>query len=171
MAWVARGARQGGSDDSSIRIESRDLYTLTKQLQGVDRKLATAMKAEMRQVAEPIRARVADEASWSKRIPGATKVSTRFTARTQQVIITVNRAQAPHARPLENDGKEGFFTHPLPVKTARTRRGRLRQSLKSHTVKQRARPFFAKAIKSQDRRIDRAIEQVARNFERQAGFR
>jgi hypothetical protein len=170
MPRVGRGARQGGSDDSSIRIDSSDLYKLTKQLENVDKKLATAMKREMRQVAEPIRSRVAAEASWSKRIPKATKVSTRFTAKTQQVIITVNRAQAPHARPLENDGKEGFFTHPIPVKAASTRRGRLKQAVKSHTVKQRSRPFFAKGISSQDHRIDAAIEAVARDFERQAGF-
>jgi hypothetical protein len=123
MARVARGARQGGSDDSSIRFESPDLYKLTKDLQAVDRKLAVEMKKQMRKVAEPIRARVASEASWSKRIPGATKVSTRFTAKTQQVIITVNRKQAPHARPLENDGKEGFFTHPDPGEDGRYPQG------------------------------------------------
>lgn len=147
-----------------------DLYALTKRLEGVDRKLATAMKREFRRVAEPIRARVAAEASWSKRIPQATKVSTRFTAKTQAVIVTVNRKQAPHARPLEHEGQEGFFTHPIPVHAAGTRRGRLRQAVKSHEVKQKARPFFAKAINSEDSRIDAAIEAVARDFEKQAGF-
>lgn len=170
MARVERGARSGGADDSSIRIDTTDLYDLSKRLQGVDKKLATAMKREMRKVAEPIRARVASEASWSKRIPGATKVSTRFTARTQQVIVTVNRTQAPHARPLENEGREGFFKHPIPVRAAGSRRGRLRQAVKGNQVKQRARPFFAKAINSEDHRIDAAIEEVARDFERQAGF-
>lgn len=154
-----------------VRVESRDLYQLTKDLQAVDRKLAAEMKKHMRAVADPVRARVAAEASWSKRIPGATKVSTRFTAKTQQVIVTVNRAQAPHARPLENEGREGFFTHPIPVRSASSRRGRLRQALKSHEVKQRARPFFQKAIESQDHRIDAAIEQVARDFERKIGFK
>jgi hypothetical protein len=56
------------------------------------------------------------------------------------------------------------------VKTADTRRGRLKQAVKSHEVKQKARPFFAKAIESQDHRIDAAIEQVARDFERKLGF-
>lgn len=155
MARARRGA---------VQIESRDLYRLTKDLQGIDKKLATAMKAEMRKVAGPIRDRVAAEASWSKRIPQATKVSTRFTTKTQAVLITVNRKQAPHARPLENDGKAGTFTH--PVFGRRTRfRGR------PVTVKQPARPFFAKAVKASDYRIDRAIEQVAREFEKAAGFR
>ena len=151
--------RGGGID-----VSSTDLYKLTKDLQQVDKKLATAMKARMREVAEPIRKRVADEAAWSRRIPKATKVSTRFTARTQAVIVTVNRKQAPHARPLENAGRAGTFTHPLFGRTRRITGRRL-------LVKQQARPFFAKAIRASDHRIDAAIEQVARDFERAAGFR
>lgn len=171
MARVQRGQRQGGSDDSSIRIESRDLYALTKDLQAVDKKLAVEMKKQLRAVAEPVRRRVAQEAAWSKRIPSATKASTRFTKKTTAVLITVNRKQAPHARPLENDGREGFFTHPIPIRAASTRRGRLRQAVKGDQVKQRARPFFAKAIKSQDHRIDAAVEQVAAEFEKKLGFK
>lgn len=146
-----------------VEIQSRDLYKLTKDLQGVDRKLATAMKAEMRKVAEPIRQRVADEASWSKRIPKATKASTRFTAKTTAVLITVNRKQAPHARPLENDGKEGTFLHPVFGRKTRFR-GR------PVVTRQKARPFFAKAIKASDYRIDKAIDQVAADFEKRIGF-
>lgn len=163
MARVQRGARRGGSDDSAVRIDSPDLYKLTKDLQQVDKKLAVEMKKQMRAVAEPIRKRVADEASWSKRIPQATKVSTRFTAKTTAVLVTVNRKQAPHARPLENDGKQGTFTHPV---FARKTRFRGRPVL----AKQQARPFFAKAIKASDHRIDAAIEQVARDFEKKLGF-
>jgi hypothetical protein len=148
----------------AVRIESPDLHQLTRDLQAVDKKLAAGMKKQMRAVAEPIRVRVAAEASWSRRIPGATKVSTRFTARTQQVIVTVNRKQAPHARPLENAGKTGFFTHPVFDRKSRFLHRRV-------MVKQQARPFFAKAIESQDSRIDDAITQVARDFERQLGFR
>lgn len=148
----------------SVRIESRDLYKLTKDLQAVDKKLAVEMKKQFRAVAEPVRRRVADEASWSRRIPGATKVSTRFTAKTQAVIITVNRKAAPHARPLENDGKAGTFEHPLFARRTRIR-GR------AITVRQQARPFFAKAIKSQDSRIDAAVEQVAKDFESRLGFK
>lgn len=164
MPRVQRGARTGGSDDSAIVIDSPDLYDLTKQLQQVDKKLATGMKAEMRKVAEPIRRAVAAEASWSSRIPKATKVSTRFTARTQRVIITVNRKQAPHARPLENDGREGTFTHPVFDRRSRVLRRRV-------LVRQRARPFFAKAIKKQDHRLDAAMTQVAKDFEKKLGFR
>lgn len=169
MPGVNRGAWTGGADDSTIRIDSRDLYQLTKDLQNVDRKLAVEMKKQMRQVAGPIRDRVAQEASWSTRIPGATKVSTRFTARTQQVIVTVNRNQAPHARPLENAGEEGFFTH--PVFASKSRRGRLRQVVRGRMVQQRARPFFAKAIRASDHRIDAAIEQVAQDFEKKLRFK
>lgn len=148
----------------AIRIDSPDLYRLTKDLQQVDKKLATEMKAEMRKIAEPMRRAVAAEASWSRRIPQATKVSTRFTARTQQVIVTVNRRQAPHARPLENEGKEGTFLHPVFARKGRF----LRRPV---LTRQRARPFFAKAIKKQDHRIDAAITQVAKDFERKLGFR
>lgn len=153
-----------------VTAESRDLYELTNRLKGADKKWATEFKREIAKVAEPIRRRVAAEASWSRRIPGATKASTRFTKKTNTVIITVNRRLAPHARPLENDGKEGTFEHPVFV--SKTRRGRAAQVLgRKRTVRQQARPFFAKAIKSQDHRIDAAVEAVAADFERRLGFR
>jgi hypothetical protein len=169
---VQRGTRRGGSDDSSIRIDSRDLYAFSADLKAAGgAKLVTSFKRELKAVAEPVAARVRSQASWSKRIPGAVGVSTRFTKRTTAVLVTVNRKKAPHARPLENDGKAGFFTHPIPVKAAGTRRGRLRQAVKGNTVQQQARPFFAKAVKSQDHRIDAAVERVAKDFEKRAGFR
>lgn len=163
MPRVNRGAWAGGADDSSIQIVSRDLYQLTKDLQAVDRKLATEMKREFKAIAEPIRQAVANEASWSRRIPGATKVSTRFTARTQNVLITVNRRQAPHARPIENHGEEGTFRHPVFARTTRFLGRRV-------MAKQQARPFFGKAIKKQDYRIDGAVNAAAARFEKKLGF-
>lgn len=164
MPRVDRGAWGGGADDSSVRIDSRDLYQLTKDLQAVDRKLATEMKREFRAIAEPIRQAVATEASWSRRIPGATKVSTRFTKKTQNVIVTVNRKQAPHARPIENAGQEGTFRHPVFARKTRFL-GR------AVMAKQQARPFFAKAILKQDHRIDAAVDAAAARFEKKLGFK
>lgn len=159
-------ARGGG-----VRIESRDLYAFSHDLKAAGGpKLVASFKKELKAVAEPVARRVRAEASWSKRIPGAVGVSTRFTARTTAVLVTVNRKKAPHARPLENDGREGFFVH--PVFASKTRRGRAKQALTgSRNVRQQARPFFAKAVKSQDHRIEAAVEQVAKDFEKRAGFR
>lgn len=150
-----------------LRADSPDLYALAQRMRKTSPKLERLMKAEMRQVAEPLRRAVASEASWSTRIPKATKASTRFTKRTQQVIITVNRKQAPHARPINNDGRPGYFKHPVPVRVAGTVRGRARQALRGNTVWQKADPFFADAIRKSDGRQDQAIAQVARKFEQQ----
>ena len=98
-------------------------------------------------------------------------MNTRFTAKTTSISIVVNRKKAPHARPLENDGKPGFFTHPVPIRASGTRRGRLRQAVRGNTVKQKARPFFTPAIKSGDHNIDQAVLDAVKAIERKAGFR
>jgi hypothetical protein len=162
----------GRTHGGTVRVESPDLYKLVKDLDQVDKKIAREMKKEMRQAASPIVQRVrAEAATFSKRIPPAVKASTRFTKKTTSVLITVNARQAPHARPINNDGKPGFFTHPIPVKAASTRRGRLRQARKGDVVKQKARPFFYGPIVAADHDVEAAVQRAADRAMRQAGFR
>lgn len=139
-----------------MTADTRDLHKLAQDLRGADRKLEREMKREMAALGEPIRQAVVREASWSKRIGPATKVNTRFTKRTQNVIVTVNRNKAPHARPLENNGESGTFQHPTPNGGVAT---------------QQARPFFGKAVTSQDHRIDKQVNEAAERWERRLGFK
>ena len=156
----------------AVRVESKDLYRLVKDLDQIDKKIAREMKKEMRAAADPIVQRVRSEAAqFSKRIPPAVKASTRFTKKTTAVLITVNRKQAPHARPINNDGKAGFFTHPIPIRAAGTRRGRLRQSVRGDQVRQKARPFFYGPIVAADHDVEVAVQRAADRAMRQAGFK
>lgn len=162
----------GSSHGGTVRVTSPDLYRLVKDLDQVDKKIAREMKKEMRLAASPIVRRVqAEAAQFSKRIPPAVKASTRFTRKTSSVIITVNARQAPHARPINNDGKPGFFTHPIPIKAAGSRRGRLRQARKGDQVKQKARPFFYGPIVAADHDVEAAVQRAADKAMRQSGFR
>lgn len=163
----------GRAHSGTVRVESRDLYRLTKDIQALDggRKIVNEMKREMRAAAAPIVQRVqAEAATFSKRIPPAVKASTRFTKRTTQVLITVNAKQAPHARPINNDGKPGFFTHPVPVRAAATRRGRLRQAARGDVVKQKARPFFYGPIVAADHNVEAAVMRAADRALKRAGL-
>lgn len=156
-----------------LRVESKDdLYQLAKDLDQVDKKIAREMKKEMRAAADPIVQRVkAEAAQFSKRIPPAVKASTRFTKKTTSVLITVNAKQAPHARPINNDGNPGVFTHPIPIKAASSRLGRLKQARKGNQVQQKARPFFYGPIVAADHNVEAAVQRAADNAMRQAGFR
>jgi hypothetical protein len=51
-------------------------------------------------------------ASWSSRIPGATRLSVRFSRNPGIDVITDGR-RAPHASVYENEGREGMKAHPL----------------------------------------------------------
>lgn len=163
----------GSSKQGGVRVESKDLYALSKDIKALvgGNKIVNNMKREMRQAADPIVQKVRAEASFSKRIPPAVKASTRFTKKTTSVLITVNARQAPHARPINNDGKAGFFTHPIPIKAASSRRGRLRQARKGDQVRQKARPFFYGPIVAADHDVEAAVWRAADKALRQAGFR
>jgi hypothetical protein len=51
-------------------------------------------------------------ASWSTRIPAATRLSVRFSRNPGVDVITDGR-RAPHAAVYENEGKPGRLAHPL----------------------------------------------------------
>lgn len=147
--------RSGGG---VVSATSPDLYKLVKDLDQVDKKISREMKRDMRKGAEPIVHRVQAAAPVGKtgRIPRATKASTRFTKKTTNVIITVNARQAPHARPINNDDRPGFFEHPTP---------------QGGTAKQRAVNFFYRPIVSSQTDMDRVVQRAADKAMRQAGFR
>lgn len=72
-------------------------------------------------------------ASWSSRIPPATKLTSKLAGGNAGVSIIVNAKAAPHARVYENQGVNGFFRAPL-------------FGDREHWYPHRARPFFKPAI-------------------------
>jgi hypothetical protein len=112
----------------------------------------------LRQVAEPVLAKARQNASWSTRIPGATRISVGFGRRSAGVAITVSSVKAPHARPLENLGRQGNVRHPLFGNRERW-------------VSQRARPFLFPAMASADEALVRETGRVVDEVARKHGFR
>jgi hypothetical protein len=75
-------------------------------------------------------------ASWSTRIPNATRLSIRFSRGGPGVSVITDGARAPHAPLYENQGEQGVFSHPL-------------FGNRSHWYSQRARPFLGPALEAE----------------------
>ncbi|HEY3260335.1 MAG TPA: hypothetical protein VGJ95_08705 [Pseudonocardiaceae bacterium] len=105
----------------------------------------------LREAVEPIASDARARASWSGRIPGAIRVRTRQNSRGIAVSIRVSGKTAPHARPIEHEGKPGNFRHPVYA-DAKEPRGRWTW------VNQQARPFLAPAARAG---YDQVAEKVA----------
>lgn len=96
-------------------------------------------------------------ASWSSRIPGATRISVGFSKRTPGVALVVNRHKAPHARPYENQGKQGTFRSPV-------------FGNRDKWVDHQARPFLYKAAEPWMDDIDAEVGGVVDKVTREMGF-
>lgn len=141
-----------------IQFTSTDLHALYVDLKNVEGNLRVELRKGMTAVAKPIVAAVQREASWSTRIPGATKAKVSFAAKSAGVAITVNSKTAPEARPLENSGNSGSFRHPVFGDT-------------TSWVSQPAQPFFWAGVKAADTAIDKAMLAVMDAVAAKAGFR
>lgn len=125
-----------------------------KKLPDDVRKLVRPM---LRESASPALAEVKRNASWSSRIPGATKVGLRFNKRFTGVTLYVNRKSAPNARPIENKGKPGSFRHPVFGK--------------STWVSQTARPFFYGVAEHWQDEVNQNIGAVVDRVTKSHGFK
>jgi len=133
----------------------RQLVADLKEMEG-GKKQVTALRKTLKAAADPMAAQVKSNASWSKRIPGAVGVQVRFTAKRVGVSIFVSRKKAPHARPIENDGKTGTFTHPVFGKGK---------------AKQTARPFFFNQLAQHMPQVEQAVGKAIDEAAQAAGFR
>lgn len=117
------------------------------------RKLRPKLRVAGRVVADDAKVR----ASWSTRIPGATKVSTSFTARRPGVSVVVDRKKAPHARPFEHGGQPGEFRHPV-------------FGNREVWEPQAARPFLEPALEAKGDAAGRLITEAVDETTRDADF-
>lgn len=106
-------------------------------------------------------------AAWSKRIPGAIRVTARFSRKNQGVSIRVNAKKAPHGRPFEGIGTRGdTFRH--PVFGTGDRRGAHSQDT---WVSQKKRPFLAPAVEAHASDVREAVDNAIRDAARGLGWR
>ena len=139
-----------------MSIDRGQLQALIRDLGAIPPDLKRELRPGLRKAAQPAVARIRSNASWSSRIPGATKISTSF-GKTPGVTIRVNAAQAPHARPIEHDGQPGTFRHP-------------RWGDREHWYDQPARPFFYRAVQEKADQVTNAIGDAVMDAARRHGF-
>jgi hypothetical protein len=135
------------------------VHALVKDLRQLEdgKQQAAALRRRLKAAADPIRAQVRANASWSRRIPGAVSIGTKFTKRSTGVFIKVNSKRAPHARPLENNGQPGTFRHPVFGRDV--------------WVVQRARPFFFADTARHMPQVEQAAIEAINDAARAVGFR
>jgi HK97 gp10 family phage protein len=135
-----------------------EIRRLIDDMGKIPKDLKIKLRPGLREAGQIVRDRARLNASWSKRIPAATRVSVGFSKRNPGVAVQVNKNRAPHARPFEHDGRAGTFRH--PVFGHRDRRW----------VPQKARPFLAKALEEEAPAAERKIADVVDKVTRDAGF-
>lgn len=122
-------------------------------------KMPAALRSELRpalkeSAARPLAA-AKQNASWSRRIPGAIAVKVSFSAKSAGVYLRVSKKKAPHARAYEHGGKLGTFRH----------------RVYGHNVwvAERARPFLWPAaepwLEHTDELIGAVVDTVAHDFD------
>lgn len=135
-----------------------EILRLINDMGKIPKDLKVKLRPGLREVGQIVRDRARVNASWSKKIPPATRVSVGFTKRNPGVAVQVNKNRAPSARPFEHQGRAGTFRH--PVFGHRDRRWE----------EQRARPFLAKALEEKGPEAERKIADVVDKVTRDAGF-
>lgn len=123
----------------------RDLGRLIADFRAIPPDARRELRPELRRAVTPALQQMRAGASWSTRIPGATKITSSLAVLNPKVRIVVDPKRAPHAMPHENRGRHGWFRHPVFAN-------------RDVWVRQRARPFFYDPV---DRDSDRMAEQIA----------
>lgn len=135
-----------------------EIRRLIDDLGKIPKELKAELRPGLRKAGEAVRDQARVNASWSKTIPPATRVSVGFTKRNPGVSVQVNKNRAPSARPLENRGQQGIVRHPT-------------FGHKDRWVSQPARPFLAPAAQEKAPEAERDIADVVDKVTRHAGFK
>lgn len=143
-------------------VQSADLRSLYVKLKGTEGNLRVVLRRRLSTAAQPAVDAVKAAASFSSRIPGATKAKPSFSAKASQVAVIVDQKKAPEARVLENNGKDGTFRKPVFGRTDRN----------GHRVwaDQKAQPFFGRAINRQAGAMNEEMSKILDDVAKQAGF-
>jgi hypothetical protein len=138
-----------------MTVGRAQLQALIRDLGAIPPDVDRGMRQGIRRAAQPALQRIRQNASWSRRIPAATRLSTSNVR--AGVTIRVNANQAPHARPYENNGSPSTFRHPV-------------YGNREVWVSQAARPFFYRGIEATADQIRDAIGDVVTDAAKRHGF-
>jgi hypothetical protein len=133
-----------------------ELQRLIRDLGSLPPDLRKELRPALRKAAHPVLMEMRSNASWSTRIPPATRIATSLaSASGAGVTLKVSSGPAPHARPYEHGGAAGNFRHPV-------------FGNKKNWVPQRARPFFYRAVDDKANEVrdalgDTVVEVAARH--------
>lgn len=119
--------------------------------------LRKELRPAIRKGATPILDQMRSNASWSTRIPRATKISTSLAGSNPGVSIVVNARQAPHARVYEHGGSPGNFRAPL-------------FGDRNRWFAHRARPFFYRAVDQKGDEVVKAVADAIDTVAKRHGF-
>lgn len=134
-----------------------EIRKLIADLGKVPAELRTELRPAIQRAAQEVLAEARSRASWSSRIPGATRIAIRFTGKAAGASVVVSAARAPHGRPYEHLGAGGTFRHPVYGRDT--------------WVTQRARPFLFPAAAAKREAVARAIDQAVEQALRRTGWR
>ena len=93
----------------SVSIDTSSFTKFARDLKEADPELRTWLRLELKAAGEIVAADARVRSSFSKKIPGALKVS----AAGNVVRVYAMAKKAPDAKPLEHGGREGTFRHPV----------------------------------------------------------
>jgi len=136
-----------------------ELQRIIYDLGAISKDLKKELRPAIREGAQPMLQGIKRNASWSSRIPKATRLSTSFSGRGAGpgVSIITDAGKAPHARVYENDGNPGTFRAPLFGN---------RERWFTHA----ARPFFAPAVRKYGPEVVEAIDKRISEITARHGF-
>lgn len=134
-----------------------ELQEMVRDLGKMPKDLSKEMRPMLKRTGEGALRDAKSNASWSTRIPGATRLAITFAKSNTGVAIRTNKNRAPHARPIENAGKKGSFRHPIF--------GR------DDWASQEARPYMQPAADAWQSHADEEIGKVVDEVSRTHGFR
>jgi hypothetical protein len=137
---------------------NRDLKEFRAQFGKFPADIRKQIRPELVKGGRPALSEAKRNASWSSRIPGATRLSVGFSKRTPGAALVVSHTRAPHAHAYENQGKPGTFRSPIFGN---------RENWATHT----ARPFLHKAAATWMDEFDADVGKVVDRVSRDMGFK
>jgi hypothetical protein len=99
-----------------MAVHHESVAELARTFGRIPAEFAAGLREELPRAGEALMRRSQANASWSSRIPGAHYVRPDLSSRSGGVVVGVDQAAAPHARPYEglsSGGSRGFFRHPV----------------------------------------------------------
>jgi hypothetical protein len=152
--------RPGSPPPYAFRVKTRnELRDLIGDFGG---KMPKEVKAELRpllrRTGQGALMAVRSNASWSTRIPRATRLQISLAGKRPGVAVVTNKNRAPGARPLEHQGRPGRIRHPLFGDRKRW-------------VTQPAQPFMTEEAPKWQAEVRDGIREIVDQVARRNGFR